>query len=58
VAGPHAFFFSGTAPADLALAVTAWLLLFGADQHPRSDDMQWLSWQQSANQLMSRIPIA
>lgn len=51
VAGPHAFYFDSTSGKDLSDSITVWLTQYKEGQHPRSDDMPWLNWKQSANQL-------
>lgn len=55
VAGEHAYYFSGKDPHDLANAVKKWLALFEDAQHPKSDEMPWLTWRQSAAHLMDVI---
>ena len=55
VAGEHAFYFNGLEPQDLAGAIERWLALYASGQHPRSDAMPWLTWAQSAQQLLQRI---
>ena len=55
VAGEHAFYFNGKEPADLARAVREWLALYQSDRHPKSHGMQWLTWEQSTQQLMDLI---
>ena len=55
VAGEHAFYFDGLEPQDLAGAIERWLALYASGQHPRSDAMPWLTWAQSAQQLLQRI---
>ena len=55
VAGEHAFYFNGKEPADLARAVQEWLALYQSGRHPKSDDMPWLTWKQSTQQLMGLI---
>ncbi|MFC0253437.1 glycosyltransferase [Massilia consociata] len=52
VAGEHAFYFDGKAPEDLAAAIEAWLALHAAGTAPPSSGMPWLTWEQSARQLM------
>ena len=52
VAGEHAFYFDGRAPEDLAAAIEEWLALHAAGKAPPSSGMPWLTWQQSAQQLM------
>jgi glycosyltransferase involved in cell wall biosynthesis len=51
VAGAHAYYFQGNKPDDLAGAIQDWLELYSQDRHPKSDDMHWLTWEQSAERL-------
>lgn len=51
VAGDYAYYFSSEQPGELAKALRDWLSLYRAAQHPRSDAMPWLTWEQSANNL-------
>jgi len=51
----HAFFFKGESPEVLAKAITDWLVLFEKSFHPTSEEIKWLTWQQSAQQLLSCI---
>jgi glycosyltransferase involved in cell wall biosynthesis len=55
VAGDHAFYFEGSKPEDLAAAIEAWLALHAAGKTPPSSGMPWLTWQQSAHQLMDAV---
>lgn len=55
VAGEHVFYFHGREPSDLAKAVREWMALWKSGQHPRSDNMPWLTWKQSTQQLLSVI---
>ncbi|MBQ5950385.1 glycosyltransferase family 1 protein, partial [Massilia sp. ST3] len=55
VAGEHAFYFDGRAPEDLAAAIEQWLALHAAGKAPPSSAMPWLTWQQSARQLMDAV---
>ncbi|KFC64552.1 Glycosyl transferase group 1 [Devosia sp. LC5] len=55
VAGAHAAYFQGGTPEDLAAAIRQWLELYRKDEHPRSDDMPWQTWAQSARQLMQAV---
>ena len=52
VAGNHAYYFYGLAPLDLATAVEHWLSLHAAAAHPNSEHLPWLTWKQSAQQLV------
>lgn len=51
VAGEHAYYFMGLAAEDLAKAITDWLRLHEEGLHPAPDDMPWLTWRESAEQL-------
>ena len=53
VAGEHAWYFSGKRSADLAEAVATWLTLYEKGTHPRSDNMPWLTWEQSAKKTLA-----
>lgn len=55
VAGEHAFYFTGDEPAELMKTVTSWLKLYRARQHPKSDDMPWVTWRESAKRLVELI---
>jgi hypothetical protein len=52
VAGEHAFYFKGNDPKALANAVEEWLALHDKNNHPKSDDMPWLTWKESAATLL------
>ena len=58
VAGKHAFYFAGRNPGELEKAVLEWLALYRVGRSPNASDMPWLTWQQSAEQLISTLPIA
>jgi glycosyltransferase involved in cell wall biosynthesis len=55
VAGEHAFYFEGLAPADLANAIAAWLTLHREGKAPVSTGMPWLTWDQSARQALDAL---
>jgi len=55
VAGEHAFYFRGQKPADLADAVQRWLSLNSEGLAPQSTRMPWLTWSESAQQLIARM---
>jgi glycosyltransferase involved in cell wall biosynthesis len=55
VAGEHAFYFTGLAPQDLARAVTEWLALNKEGKAPVSTGMPWLTWDQSAQQVLDAL---
>lgn len=58
VAGPHASYFSGLSPVELASAIENWLNLYRAGHHPASHNLPWLTWHQSAEQLKKAIALA
>ncbi|MCQ2031178.1 glycosyltransferase [Stutzerimonas zhaodongensis] len=51
VAGEYAYFFAASSGKELAVTIADWLRLYREGQHPASDGMQWLTWQESAAQL-------
>jgi glycosyltransferase involved in cell wall biosynthesis len=55
VAGEYAYYFSGQEPRALADAIVEWISLCDAGAHPASDYMPWLTWAESASQLLNRI---
>lgn len=55
VAGGHALYFSGLDARDMADGVAAWLELHAAGKHPTSTQMPWMTWRQSAAQLLGSI---
>lgn len=55
VAGEHAYYFRGFEAGSLADALAGWLALHAKNAAPQSDNMPWLTWRQSVQQLLSRI---
>jgi glycosyltransferase involved in cell wall biosynthesis len=55
VAGDYAFYFHGERGANLAEAVEEWLKLYEVGAHPKSEDMSWLTWEQSAAQVVCTL---
>jgi glycosyltransferase involved in cell wall biosynthesis len=51
VAGDNAYFFSGETADDLATALRAWLALYRQNNHPKSIEVRWHTWEQSAEIL-------
>lgn len=52
VAGEHATYFSGGDPLSLVNAVRDWLAAYQRGETPSSSDMPWLTWDQSARELL------
>jgi glycosyltransferase involved in cell wall biosynthesis len=55
VAGEHAYYFNGLKPLALADAIKHWLLLKTEGKTPQSDTMPWLTWEESAKELIKVI---
>ncbi len=55
VAGDHAYYFQGLDAESLAQAINNWLGLYQQGMAPDSSDMPWLTWAQSAQQLLDRL---
>jgi len=58
VAGDGAYYFNGKDSEDVAGAVLRWLTLFEAGEAPGSAAVGWLTWQQSATQLLTALDLA
>ncbi|SDY56270.1 Glycosyltransferase involved in cell wall bisynthesis [Variovorax sp. YR634] len=54
VAGTHAMYFTGNEVA-IAKVVTEWIQLSKTGSHPSSDNMPYLTWQQSAEQFKAAL---
>lgn len=57
VAGKHAMYFDGLDAQSLATAMQQWLELAKLNQHPSSQGMPFLNWQQSAKQLLKALEL-
>ncbi|MFM5482314.1 glycosyltransferase [Aeromonas veronii] len=55
VADEYAEYFNADKPEQLAQAIQAWLLRYEQGAIRSSENMPWLTWQQSAQQLLSKI---
>lgn len=55
VSGEHAFYFDGADGASLATALATWLALYAEGKAPPSTSLPWLTWSQSAQQLLDAI---
>ena len=52
VAGEYAYYFKGLLAEDLEIKIRNWIDLYQSGRHPTSVNMPWLTWQQSAQQLL------
>lgn len=55
VAGQHASFFSATDGEGLATELQQWFTAYQDGSTPSVENMPWLSWEQSAQQLLSQV---
>ncbi len=55
VAGEHAYYFRGDTAKSLKEAVRSWLDLYAQGNAPSSRGIKWLTWEESAQQLMECI---
>ncbi|MFA7383432.1 MAG: glycosyltransferase [Desulfurivibrionaceae bacterium] len=55
VAGEFATYFAGNSAAALALAIKNWLAGYQAGSYRKSDEMEWLKWEESAAQLVAAL---
>jgi glycosyltransferase involved in cell wall biosynthesis len=55
VAGEGAFYFQTNRPEVLARAIEEWIELFKNNAHPDSAEISWLSWAQSAENLVKKL---
>lgn len=51
VAGEHASYFVAEKPEQLVEALEQWLELYQQGNHPKSDQLPWLTWKESAKRL-------
>ncbi|WP_236749215.1 glycosyltransferase family 4 protein [Acidovorax carolinensis] len=58
VAGEHALYFSGRDAESLAAQLRVWLSRAATDAHPKSTDIPWLTWKQSAADLLKELSIS
>lgn len=55
VAGDNAYYFSGTSTDALADAMQEWLDLYAAGCAPSSEGVRWITWTESAQQLLNAV---
>lgn len=55
VAGEYAFYFDSKEPSDLANSLRKWMGLYENGVHPTSDNMPWLTWKESAQNLLAVV---
>jgi glycosyltransferase involved in cell wall biosynthesis len=55
VACEHAAYFKAETPSELAAVMKSWLSDYQKNKHPKSSGMNYLTWKESAEILMSKI---
>ena len=55
VAGKHAHYFVGQQASDLAIAIEEWMALNATRQTPLVNEISWLTWKASAEQLARTV---
>jgi glycosyltransferase involved in cell wall biosynthesis len=55
VARDYAYYFDGKEPHQLAESIKGWIGLYEKHRHPKSDNMPWLTWKESAQELLNKI---
>lgn len=58
VASTHASYFNGNEPEALAKAIEMWLYQFSRKEHIRSENMPWLTWKESATELIKLLDVS
>lgn len=57
IAGEHAFYFSGLSPESLAMAIEQWFMLYHEGKAPSTKGMPILTWKESAQMLLDKLPL-
>ena len=55
VAGNHAFYFKAQTPEKLMIELKSWLESYTLGKHPKSEEMPWLKWPDSAAEALQRV---
>jgi glycosyltransferase involved in cell wall biosynthesis len=57
VAGTGAHYFVGNNSGDLVESIQMWLKLHNENLHPKSEDINWITWKESAQQLRAALSL-
>lgn len=57
IAQDGAYYFSGERAEDLENAISAWLELYEDGTYPKSENIKWLTWEQSTALLLKQLPL-
>ena len=55
IAGENAFYFTGFEGKDLANTIEKWLSLYKENEHPKSDNIKYLTWKESIQMLNKKL---
>ena len=55
IAGENAFYFNGFEGKDLANAIQEWIPLYKENKHPKSDNIKYLTWEESIQMLNEKL---
>ncbi|MEP4485955.1 MAG: glycosyltransferase family 1 protein [Hyphomicrobiales bacterium] len=55
ITGDNAFYFASIMERELSQALLEWLEMYNEGTHPRSEPIKWLSWRESAIELMGCV---
>jgi glycosyltransferase involved in cell wall biosynthesis len=58
IANHHAYYFKGKNAEDLYLAILDWINLFNSNKHPKIFGLVFLTWAQSATQLIELLKLS
>jgi glycosyltransferase involved in cell wall biosynthesis len=57
VASDHAFYFKAEYSTELAQTIEKWLSLYHLGEHPKPDNISWVTWRESAAQLLKALQL-
>ena len=55
IAAGHAQYFGGDGATGLLSALSNWVTLFRANQHPKSEHIELITWESSANNIAEKL---
>ncbi|CAI2401172.1 D-inositol-3-phosphate glycosyltransferase [Serratia ficaria] len=57
IAQDGAYYFTGECAEDIEQAISTWLEIYEAGTYPKSENIKWLTWEQSTALLLKQLPI-
>ncbi|MCS6242768.1 MAG: glycosyltransferase [Opitutus sp.] len=55
VAGDHVHYFNSRSIEGIASSIEDWLSLYSMGCHPKSENLKWLTWKESSQELLAQI---